>query len=199
MYKSILILLSFLFIIGCATITKGTKQLVTINCNVDGASVLLDGVKVGETPFAGEIKKNKKMLMIKKEGYKTYSAALSTNLEGMFWGNIIIGGTLGSITDFASGAAYAYSPASYQVELIAEGTSLKDFEKKVKLKKFAMPNISNISADLSIGQGPYLNSVIQLADMENDTNSIELIRNLLIEANGDQVIFGKLMVQQLNI
>ena len=100
-----------LFITSCATIATGTTQLVTINSNVDGATVSLDGVNVGKTPFTGEIKKNGKVVTIEKEGYKTYTIALSSSLEGLFWGNIIIGGTLGSITDFASGAAYKYAPA----------------------------------------------------------------------------------------
>ncbi len=199
MVRMVLLSLVLVLFVGCASIIKGSKQLVTINCNVEGASIFLDGVKIGVTPFVGEIKKGKKLLMIKKEGYKPYSSALSSNLEGMFWGNIIIGGTLGSITDFATGAAYAYAPASYQVELIADGSSLKEFEKILNLKKFAMIYISNISADLSKGEGPYLNSLVQLAQLDGNNNSIELVKNILIESEGDKVVFGKLMVELLNI
>jgi len=82
----------FLFTIfhltSCATIATGTSQLITINCNVDGAEVKLDGVFVGKTPFTGEIDKNGNVITIEADGYKTHSIALSTGLEGMFWGNI---------------------------------------------------------------------------------------------------------------
>jgi len=188
-----------LFLTSCATIATGTKQLVTINCNVDGATVSLDGVNVGKTPFTGEIKKNGKVITIEKEGYKTYTIALSTSLEGLFWGNIITGGTLGSITDFASGAAYKYAPASYQVELMAKGTSLNNFKQIYELKKYAMINMSNISIDLSKNNGTYLESLIYLTNMEKNEKSIEIIRKQLIESDGDQVRFGNLMVKLLDI
>lgn len=195
---SVLLFLSFI-LNSCATITTGTKQLVTINCNVDGATVSLDGVNVGKTPFTGEIKKNGKVITIEKEGYKSYTIALSTSLEGLFWGNIITGGTLGSVTDFATGAAYKYAPASYQVELIAKGTSLNNFKKIYELKKYAMINMSNISIDLSKNNGTYLESLIYLANMDKNDKSIELIRKQLIESDGDQVHFGNLIVKLLDI
>ena len=138
----------------------------------------------------GEIKKNGKIFTIEKEGYKTHQIALSTTMEGMFWGNIIIGGTLGSITDFASGAAYKYSPASYQVELIANGLSINDFKKNYDLKKFAMVNMSNIAIDMSNNTGQYLNSLLYLANLDQNEASYMLIKEILTKSNGDQVIFG---------
>ncbi|MCB0739165.1 MAG: PEGA domain-containing protein [Bacteroidetes bacterium] len=190
-------LVGVLLLISCATITKGSNQLFTVNCNVDGAQVLIDGIEVGVTPFAGEVKKNQKMLTVQKAGYKTYSAALSKNIEGAFWGNIITGGTLGSITDFASGAAYTYAPSSYQVELIEDGMSLNDFEKTFNLKKFAMINMSNIANDLSENDGPYLNSLLQLAGLEVNKNNKDIVLDNLVKSRGDQVVFGKLMVELL--
>jgi len=199
-FLALFVLLSLsLFLTSCATIATGTTQLVTINSNVDSATVSLDGVTIGKTPFTGKIKKNGKMLTIEKEGYKTYTIALSTSLEGLFWGNIITGGTLGSITDFASGAAYKYAPASYQVELMAKGTSLNNFKQIYELKKYAMINMSNISIDLSKNNGTYLESLIYLTNMEKNEKSIEIIRKQLIESDGDQVHFGNLIVKLLDI
>ncbi len=197
---AILLLLGVsIYLTSCASIATGTSQLVTISCNVDGADVLLDGKIVGKTPFTGEIKKNGKLITIQMEGYKTHQIALSTSLEGMFWGNIIIGGTLGSITDFASGAAYKYSPASYQVELIANGMSINDFKKGYELKKFAMVNMSNIAIDLSKGNGTYLESLLYLANLDKGKNSNEIVREILIKSNGDQVTFGEKVLELLNI
>lgn len=199
-FLALFVLLSLsLFLTSCATIATGTTQLVTINSNVDGAIVSLDGVNVGKTPFTGEIKKNGKVVTIEKEGYKTYTIALSSSLEGLFWGNIIIGGTLGSITDFATGAAYKYAPASYQVELMAKGMSINNFKQIYELKKYAMINMSNISIDLSKNNGTYLESLIYLTNMDKNEKSIEIIRKKLIESKGDQVHFGNVMVKLLVI
>lgn len=183
---------------GCATIATGTKQLVTINCNVKGATVKLDGRVVGQTPFIGEIRKNGKIITVEKTGYQPHKIAMSTTIEGMFWGNIITGGTLGSLTDFASGAAYKYSPASFQVDLIADNASVIDFKESHELRKFAMINMSNIAIDISNKSGNYLETVIYLAKLDNNTNSKEIIKQKFIESNGDQVRFGNLMVELLN-
>ena len=196
LFLSISALLSISFLLtSCATIVTGTTQLVTITSNVEGATVSLDGVPVGKTPFTGEIKKNGKMITIEKEGYKTYTLALSTSLEGIFWGNIITGGTLGSSTDFVTGAAYKYAPASYQVELAPKGMSINSFKKIYELKKYAMVNMSNISIDLSKNGGRYLESLIYLTNMDKNENAIEIIRKKLIESEGDQVQFGNLIVE----
>lgn len=197
MFKVMLSVIGLFLLTSCATITKGSTQLITINCNVTGAHVFIDGVEIGVTPFVGEIKKNQKMLTIEMDGYQNYSVALSKNLEGMFWGNIITGGTIGSMTDFSSGAAYAYAPASYHVELIGLDTGYDEFEKQLKLKKFAMINISNIALDLSNKDGQYLNSLFSLAGIENNDASVQMVLDNLNQAKGNQVVFANLMCENL--
>lgn len=195
---TIIIMVSIsIYLTSCATIATGTTQLVTVTSNVDDAEIKLDGMLIGKTPFTGEIKKDGKLLTIDKEGYKTHQIALSTTMEGMFWGNIIIGGTLGSITDFATGAAYKYAPASFQVELIEKGLSIDDFKKNYELKKFAMVNISNIAIDLSNNGGDYLNTLLYLANKEQNEKSYEMIKELLSKSDGDQVTFGEEVVKLL--
>ncbi len=194
----VLVLALSIFFTNCATIATGTSQLITVTSNVSGAEVMLDGQRVGETPFTGEVKKDGKMLTIEKKGYKPYNIALSTTMEGMFWGNIIIGGTLGSITDFASGAAYKYAPASFQVELISDTVAISKFKEMFELKKFAMINMSNIAIDLSNKNGNYLNSLIYLAHLKQNEKSYKLIQELLNRSKGDQVAFGDEVVKLLN-
>ncbi|MBI2416493.1 MAG: PEGA domain-containing protein [Ignavibacteriales bacterium] len=188
-----------IFFTSCATIVTGTKQSVSIMSNVDSADVYLDGIKIGQTPFVGEVKKNGKTITVEKKGYKRYSIALSTTLEGLFWGNIITGGTVGSITDFASGAAYKYAPASFQIELIADKAVLENFKMNYELRKFAMLNMSNISIDLSNNSGTYLQSLLYLAHMEMNDNTIKIVRDKLIKSNGSQVVFGNSIVELLSI
>jgi hypothetical protein len=177
---------------GCATIMKGKNQTMTITSNVDGAEVLLDGQRIGATPFTGLVPKNKSMLMLQKTGYQTANVALSKTLEPAFWGNIIIGGTLGSITDFATGAAYQYAPASYQVELKAASQSDAEFEQQVKLRGFAMIYIDEISRDLGRGNGDHLSALLSLlnADRSNAIAAAQ-VRDALVTSRGDQVAFGR--------
>lgn len=187
-----------LFIAGCATLTKGTSQLVTINSNVDGAGVYLNGAQVGETPFAQDIKRGKDALTIKKEGYKPHTLSLSKSLEPIFWGNIIIGGTLGSITDFASGAAYAYSPSSYQVELYKKGEGEEAFLNRYELRRYALLNLTDISIDLGNDGGEHLETLVALAKLPYNQESIELIRSKFESTNGSEILFGKEVVKLLD-
>lgn len=197
--KKLILLAISLLLVSCATIMSGTTQLVTINCNVVGAHVYIDGVEVGVTPFMGEIKKNQKVLTIEMEGYQTYSGAMSKSLESIFWGNIITGGTIGSITDFSSGAAYTYAPSSYQIELYKTDTGLEDFKKVFELKKFAMVNMSHVANDLAYNDGPYLNSIIQLAGLEINDTGKHIVKDNLYKSGGDQVVFGQLMASTIDM
>lgn len=105
--------------IGCATIVKGQSQLVTIDSNIRGADVILNGKVVGTTPYNGAIERgSSSQLTIRKDGYFPKTITLSTEFEPIFWGNIIIGGFLGSSTDAGTGAMYKYSPANYQIDLL---------------------------------------------------------------------------------
>lgn len=192
MFKKIIFGITLsVFLVSCASIVKGTKQTITINSNVDGATVYLDGIMVGTTPFVGDIKKNKAALTIQKEGYKTYTLSLSKSLEPMFFGNIITGGTLGSITDFATGAAYTYSPSSYQIEMYKDGESSTAFLQRLEVRKYAMLNITDISADLGNGDGEYLQTLIELADQPYNDESKQIVSEAFEMSHGNEVVFGK--------
>jgi hypothetical protein len=106
------------FASGCATIIKGTSQTVSINSNVTGADVIVNGEPVGQTPFTGPIKrKSGTTVTVKKEGYQTKTITLTTEVESIFWGNIIFGGFFGSTTDLTTGAMYYYAPATLEIDL----------------------------------------------------------------------------------
>lgn len=186
-----LLILSSFLISSCVSILKGSNQTLTINSNVDGAVITLDGVEIGTTPFIGEVPKNKTSLRIEKEGYKSYNLALSKSIDPLFFGNIITGGTIGSITDFATGAAYTYSPSSYQVELFSSKESSSAFLQRFELRKFAILNINDIAIDLGNDGGGYLETLIKLAGLDYNQESIELIRTKLDKSKGDEILFGK--------
>mgnify|MGYP003432182605 CR=1 FL=1 len=107
-----------LFLSGCASIVNGTSQLVSINSNVKGADVIVNGMTVGTTPYNGPIKRAQSTTVtLQKDGYESKTITLNTEIESIFWGNIIIGGFLGSTTDLATGAMYKYAPATLQIDL----------------------------------------------------------------------------------
>lgn len=106
---------------SCATIVGGTSQTISIDSNVKNAEVVVDGVVVGKTPFVGSIKRSKTTsVSIRKAGYNPRTTILNTEVEPIFWGNIIVGGFFGSTTDLASGAMYKYTPASINMDLEPE-------------------------------------------------------------------------------
>ena len=182
-------LLCSLMISSCATIVKGTTQSISISSNVNGASLLLDGVEIGSTPFHGVVPKNNSEVKIVLAGYRTETIVLNKTLEPLFWGNIISGGTLGSLTDFVSGAAFNYAPASYQVELQAEGQSSLDYEKQLLARKFSMIYIGEISRDMVAGEGAYLSAIMEITGAKAMD-----IRAALEISGGNQIEFGKAVV-----
>jgi hypothetical protein len=85
------------FFAGCATITKGTSQTITIDSNVPGALVELDGVELGYTPFTGKIKKGKeRRIKVSKPGYIAGDIEMKKTKEGYASGNMLIGFGAGS-------------------------------------------------------------------------------------------------------
>lgn len=180
---------------GCATIVKGTTQSVSVNSNVDGADVFLDGMKIGTTPYSGLIAKNKGQLMVKKDGYSAVTVSLSKTIEPIFWGNIITGGTFGSLTDFASGSAYQYAPATYQVDLKPAAQAQADFERRVAARKFAMLYLDRIAADLAQGSGDHLAALLAIVNGERGGADAGTIRAALAASEADPVRFGNRVVE----
>lgn len=107
---------------NCASIVKGTDQLVSIDSNVRDAEIVVNGAVVGKTPFNGKISRSSDTIVtLRKDGYTAKSVTLNTEVEPVFWGNIIFGGVLGSTTDLSSGAMYKYSPSNINVDLYKVG------------------------------------------------------------------------------
>ena len=104
---------------GCASIVTGGKQPITINSNVPGAVVAVNGQRIGTTPYVGEIKRDSATnVTVSKIGYFPQTIVLATTLEPWFWGNILLGGVFGSSTDAGTGAMNKYAPDSYVVALV---------------------------------------------------------------------------------
>lgn len=181
---------------GCATIASGTTQTISISSNVDGAELFLDGEQIGTTPYTGEVAKGKSTLRVEAEGYRSETVSLSRSLEPVFWGNIIIGGTLGSITDFAAGSAYQYAPATYQVEMQAAGQAEEAYRRQLAVRKFSIVYIDEISRELATeAGGDYLLALSTLVEeYTGHAPSRDTVAEALRSSRGNPVRFGNTVV-----
>ncbi len=161
---------------GCASIIDGTTQQVSFNSNPDGANVALDGSVIGKTPVSISIKKKSgQTIVFSKEGYKPVSMQLETRMNSWFWGNIIIGGLIGSTTDAASGAIHEYSPSHYMVTLQQESVTAMEAKAIAsdgqKAKDFILVAYKNIVSDLNKGEGQYQDSLLEILKVPKEDQS----------------------------
>jgi PEGA domain len=163
---------------GCASVISGSNQEVTFHSTPESATVSVNGKTLGKTPLTTALKKKVgQSVSFEKDGYKTITLQLETRLDSWYWGNIVLGGFFGgffgSTTDDLSGAAHEYSPSQYMVTLEPIGTGDLDGKttgsKAQKAREFIFSGYSNILADLTKGNGPYLDSLLKLLDVpENE-------------------------------
>ncbi len=110
---------------GCASIVKGTTQAIPVASDPMGADVKLDGNKVGQTPTSVEAKrKSDHLITIEKVGYQPESIAITRNIGGAVFGNIIAGGLVGWGVDAISGAQWNLSPNTISVALKVNTTAV---------------------------------------------------------------------------
>ena len=110
-------LLGALALAGCATIVKGTTQVVAVTTpGVQGATCTLSSPAIGSrvivTPGTTTLEKSKDAISVRctKECYADGAGVISSNLQAMTAGNIILGGIVGLGIDAASGAMNEYTP-----------------------------------------------------------------------------------------
>jgi uncharacterized protein YceK len=116
-YRQILISLAgVMVLVGCATITKGTTQAVSISTpGMPGAQCTLTssaiGTKMVQTPATIVLEKGQDGVTVncKKECYSDGVGVIASNVEAMAAGNIIAGGVIGLGVDAASGAMNKYN------------------------------------------------------------------------------------------
>lgn len=171
---------------GCSSIINGTTQQVSVNSNVQGAEVFIDGVTLGTTPLinARIKRKDSSFLVVKKEGYKDYQQTLQTRFDNWFWGNLIIGGVVGSTTDLVSGTTHLLDPNTLYIQLEpVNGGGLKsDNANDQKLRTFVMTAYTQILNDIKIGKGEYLNSLFKLLNTSKN-NELKVLEELRTISN----------------
>lgn len=181
----------FLISYGCATIIDGKHQELTFQSTPDGATVTVTGRVIGKTPITTSLnKESNQTVEFKKDGYQPITMRLTTHLDSWFWGNIVLGGFIGSTTDGISGAVHEYSPSQYYVTLQPVNANSLQYSadnSKAKVKDFIIVSYRSLSIDISQGKGEYLSSLLNLLKVPPDKMQ-PAIQN-----------FQKLMQQSSNI
>jgi hypothetical protein len=102
---------------GCASVTKGTTQSVTVNTDPSGATCTMarDGkplAVVNPTPGSVTVGKSFGTISVncKKAGYQDAAGVVASTFQAMTFGNILFGGLIGVAVDAASGAMSEYPP-----------------------------------------------------------------------------------------
>ena len=102
---------------GCATITKGTNQTVTVDTDPSGATCTLTReaktlAVVNPTPGSVSIGKSSAPIAVvcKKVDFLDAAGTLTSQFQAMTFGNVLFGGLIGVAVDAASGATHEYDP-----------------------------------------------------------------------------------------
>lgn len=116
---------------SCATIVSGSKQNVNFSSNPSKATIFIDEVEVGKTPFEIKLaRKSEHSVMIKLDGYQTYETKLTKKFNAWYIGNILFGGLIGIIIDPITGAMYNLSPDQINAQM-NKGTAFKSNGKDI--------------------------------------------------------------------
>ena len=115
MGRFLVIVACALALVACATITKGTTQVVAIDTpGTPGATCTIqtqNGPQLVTTPGSVTLTKGSAALPISctKECYLPDSGVIASNTEAMAAGNVVFGGLIGLGVDAATGAMNKYA------------------------------------------------------------------------------------------
>jgi hypothetical protein len=122
---SVVLIVFLLIQTGCASIVSGRSQDVNIRTNPPGAEIYINDVSRGATPLMANLKrKQRHSVRFVKEGYVEETRTTGKGFNWWFAGNILFGGIIGIIIDFATGAVYKVSPEDLNVTLVESGAGL---------------------------------------------------------------------------
>jgi hypothetical protein len=104
--------------IGCASVTRGTTENISISSTPAGATAEVTGLEIPTacvTPCVVQAKRNAEITVtFNKEGFEQQTIPLTKEVPGTgaagFAGNLLAGGLIGMGVDAATGAAQDHKP-----------------------------------------------------------------------------------------
>lgn len=148
---------------GCASVVSGTDQKLTFSSEPEEATVTVAGRVLGKTPLTVPVDRgSNQSIIFEKEGYKTHTAQLSTTTNPWFFGNILLGGLLGSTTDGVSGAIHEFSPEQYFVTLRPDTPTGISTSKPRQIKEIFIAFSGELRHQLASGGGEKVDTILHL-------------------------------------
>ncbi|WP_303360147.1 translation initiation factor 2 [Paracoccus sp. (in: a-proteobacteria)] len=114
---------SILSVAGCATITRGTTDVLVVNSTPSGAQVQLsDGQTCNGTPCTFKLpRKSELNVLVKKDRCEPQQVRVTNKIAGSgsaaMAGNVVLGGVIGAGVDASSGAMRDLTPNPVEVTL----------------------------------------------------------------------------------
>lgn len=147
---------------ACATITRGTKEVMVIESNPIGAVVQLTNDKMEEemtctTPCTVKMSRKRGFdVVISKEGYETVETKVITQVSGGgaagMAGNVVLGGLIGAGVDASTGAMNKFSPNPLVVALVpTDGSPAAPAAVEFELQE--VPADEDVDVDMSTDLG----------------------------------------------
>lgn len=184
---------------GCATIVAGTDQKLSFDSDPSGAKVSVDGKAMGTTPITIAVDKGQgQSLTFEKEDYETLTSELETSVEPWFFGNIILGGLLGSTTDGLSGAIHEFSPDQYYVTLKPLSAPVTDKPQAQKIREFLVSFGDDIRTEVIQGEGEKLSALLELLGQNENPEALPALKGL-IEKNEDNLSLANVLIEKFEI
>ena len=147
MKKVVLMMIAFTVLVftSCATILSGTSDEIRFDSDPEGASIMLDGLKLGKTPATVTIKRpgfGNKEITLKLDGYEDRTFMLQKGFNTMAICNLA--SWPGWIIDVVTGTIMKYSKTNYSVDLDPKAFNLNELEKD-QLGRYIVPDVLNRS------------------------------------------------------
>lgn len=107
---------------GCATVTRGTTEVLTVTSTPSGATVSMSNGERCQTPCAVELKRKYPLTVeVCKAGYAPVVTNILSQISGAggagMAGNVLVGGIIGAGVDASSGAMRDLRPNPLAVTL----------------------------------------------------------------------------------
>ncbi|MEC7816013.1 MAG: PEGA domain-containing protein [Pseudomonadota bacterium] len=173
---------------GCASIVSGTDQKLTFNSEPEEATVTVAGRVLGKTPLTVPVDRGSNLaITFEKEGYKTHTAQLSTTTNPWFFGNIVLGGLVGSTTDGVSGAIHEFAPDQYFVTLKPDTQTGISTSTPRKIKEIIIAFSGELRHQLATGGGEKVETILRLLDVEDSEKgtTVQALNQLALANEND--------------
>ena len=143
MKKVVLMMIAFTVLVftSCATILSGTSDEIRFDSDPEGASIMLDGLKLGKTPATVTIKRpgfGNKEITLKLDGYEDRTFMLQKEFNTMAICNLA--SWPGWVIDVVTGSIMKYSKTNYDLDLDPKAFNLNELEKD-QLGRYIVPDI----------------------------------------------------------